>query len=160
MGTGVSAMKASRLRVWRQAYLVAPIGTIAWLFLWGTYTASSGPFVDRSAATNIAIATAVCGVLISYVCGVLLLPVYVLFEACSWRGWKIYVPTGAAAGLLALALAGRFLPGLLTGWGGTEPVHPSQVVLWGGCGALSAAVFSIRIAREQSDGMTSLTLDQ
>ena len=152
-------MKPLRLRVWRQAYLVAPVGTIAWLLFWGTYATKSGLLIDSSAATNIAIAVVVSGVLISYVCGLLLLPVYVLFEAYAWRGWKIYVPTGAAAGLLALALAGRFLPGLLTGWGGAEPVHLSHVVLWGGCGALSAAVFSLQVARTQPEGMTSLTLD-
>jgi hypothetical protein len=144
-------METSRLRGWRQAYLAAPLGTVGWLLLWGTYAFGNAPLVDRSAATNIAIAAVAGGVLVSYVCGVVLLPVYILFEAQAWRGWKIYVPTGAAAGLLALAVAGRFLPGLLTGWGGAEPLHPSLIVLWAGCGALSAAVFSIRIAHEQPE---------
>ena len=155
----MNGVKAPRLRVWRQAYLMAPVGTIAWLLLWGTYAFRTGPPVDRSAATNLAIATVAFGILVSYVCGVLLLPIFVLFEAYAWRGWKIYVPTGAAAGVLGLALAGRLLPGLLTGWGGAEPLHLSQIVLWAGCGALSAAVFSVRIARDQPEGMTSLSLD-
>ena len=70
-------------------------------------------------------------VTIAYVTGLLLLPVWWLFERAGWRGWRYYVPAAAIAGFWSSYLG--FGPD--ASW----QTHAAFVL----CGAACAVVFSI-----------------
>ena len=126
------------LREWWRAYLVSPLGTVGGV---AVYTIVSVVGDRQLALSEIGAAfgyMAVIGVAISYFVGVLLLPVFLMFEAFGWRGWKVYVPTGLVAGLLVTVQ-------ILIAGAGTS--SPQAFVLCATCGALCAWVFSVRMAQ-------------
>ena len=75
------------------AYLVAPIGALSVL----TAVAVIAIIVDESSRSWFIVLT---GVLIAYVVGLLLLPLWWVFDKQGWRGWRYYVPTAAIAGFI------------------------------------------------------------
>jgi hypothetical protein len=87
----------------------------------------------------------------AYLAGLVLLPVYFLFERLGWRGWRVYVPTAVAAGIvLPIGVgAARFLWEVrsiaATGSGGIGAVSVGTPFLLLGAigGGLSGVVFSI-----------------
>ena len=81
----------------------------------------------------------VIGVGISYFVGLLPLPVFFVFEAFGWRGWRVYVPTGFVAGLLVTVQIG-----------GAGTSSPQAFVLCATCGALCAGVYSARMSQAQT----------
>ena len=125
-----------QLRGWWYAYLVSPLGTVVGvvaviLFLFSTNLRASLTMASLEAASF----AVVMGVIISYFVGLLLLPVYLIFEKFHWRGWQAYLPSGLAAGVLFSV--------------GDGPPYFSRpltyYVLCGLCGTLCAGVFSMRL---------------
>jgi hypothetical protein len=75
---------------------------------------------------------------IAYVIGLILLPVWWLFERQGWRGWRCYVPTAAGAGFLTSYL----------GMGGPDASWQTHLA----CllsGAACAVIFSIVLSPGQ-----------
>jgi hypothetical protein len=125
------------LEKWWHGYVVSPLGAVAGVMLLAITMAVGGPMPSRGLGDILsAIPIAAMGVLISYFVGLMLLPVFVVLEACDWRGGRVYVTTGLAAGLLT---------GLLMG-GPAQAYHVPNFALCGLCGALCAVVFAIRVA--------------
>lgn len=126
------------LREWWGAYLVSPLGTVAGVAVYTIVSVVGDPHLALGEIGAAFGYMALIAVAISYFVGVLLLPVYLMFEAFGWRGWKIYVPTGLVAGLLVTVQ-------ILIAGAGTS--SPQAFVLCATCGALCAWVFSVRVAQ-------------
>jgi hypothetical protein len=87
--------------VWR-AYVAAPLGAVAFaVFLSVLNTAQSGPLSVPERLVDSLKLYVSFALIVSYPCGLLLLPIYFVFERLGWRGPKYYVPTAAFAGLVA-----------------------------------------------------------
>lgn len=128
-----------RLREWWGAYLLSPLATIAGVALYVAVSVLSVPPFALSTLGATFGYMAVVGVGISYLVGLLLLPLFLVFEAFGWRGWRVYVPTGLVAGLLVTIQIG-----------GADTRAPHAFVLCATCGALCAWVFSVRMSRAQT----------
>ena len=74
---------------------------------------------------------------ISYVAGLFLLPVYWVFEGFGWRGWRSYVPTAAVAGLVT---------GLVMVYGDPSSPPWTYYAMFSASGASCAAIFSMILA--------------
>jgi hypothetical protein len=74
-------------------------------------------------------------VVFAYFIGLLLLPVYRVFEKAGWRDWRYYVPTGTGAGLVTMSAFSR----------GTETAWDAYLVC-GLSGMSCATVFSIALS--------------
>src|SRR6476469_3047249 len=88
------------------AYLISP---------WGAALPMLGPDLVALAVGPFPVAIIARWVMLTvawaYAAGLVLLPAYFLFEHLGWRGWRAYVPTAIAAGIvLPLCLeAAQFL---------------------------------------------------
>ena len=75
-------------------------------------------------------------VLYAYVVGVLLLPVFLVYERLRWRGAHFYVPTAVLAGLLTIGVVQP---------PESRAAGPAVLVLGALCGLGSGIVFSVRL---------------
>ena|SRR6476660_7243638 len=118
--------------------VIAPVGTgVAGLL----FFVVSFAFDPNSTVTVHNIETALgivfAMILTSYLVGLLLLPVFLLFERLHWRGWRVYVPTASLAGVVTASL---------TEEGARWDAHLAAVSAIGAvCGALCGAVFAKRL---------------
>ena len=117
------------------AYLSAPLGAVALIAIlaFTRFVIDPGPD-PLDTALGPASGFIAMAVIIAYVSGLFLLPVLLLFEIISWRGWRYYVPTAAVAGLVA-ALVMAYPQPLSSPW--------TYYVLFSSSGASCAVVFSL-----------------
>jgi hypothetical protein len=117
------------------AYLTAPLGAVVLLAILAFmgFVINPGPN-PLETALGVTSGFIVMAVIISYVSGLFLLPVLLLFEIVGWCGWRYYVPTAAVGGLVA-ALVMAYPEPLSSPW--------TYYVLFSSSGASCAVVFSI-----------------
>ena len=116
------------LRKWWHGYIVSPWASLAGVALCWIVGIARAPGPALNSIGEF-FSVALMGVFIAYVWGLLLLPLVVVFEQRDLRGWRVYVVTGLAAGLLTAA-------------GGSR----RYLVLCGLCGVFCAGVFAMRVA--------------
>lgn len=133
------------------AYLISPWGAALVPLLWfGLFLVADGSvpmeLVTREVTRTVEWA---------YVAGLVLVPVYFLFEYFGWHGWRVYVPTAIAAGIVLPMWVGaaRVLWEVrsiaATGSGGIGAVSSGcSLELLGALGAgLSGVIFSLVMRR-------------
>ena len=87
------------LRTWFRAYCRAPIGAVVAMLSFSLVNGGIdfSPSVNKLRGIGGMLAVAL---IVAYTVGLLLLPMYLLFERWGWRGWSTYVPTAVVAGAL------------------------------------------------------------
>ena len=81
---------------WLRAYLLAPFGAALGTLLWGAAIGGIDP--AEPSVMRFLIGILAIAVLCAYVVGVLLLPVFLLYEWLRWRGARFDAPTAVLAG--------------------------------------------------------------
>jgi len=130
------------------AFLISPWGAaLAILRFYAVDLAAGLPF-------DIAARGFMLTLLWAYLAGLVLLPVYFLFERLGWRGWRVYVPTAVAAGIvlpLCVEAAGRYVATTGSGGIGAESSGPPFSLLGATCGGLGGVVFSIVLGKPNAN---------
>lgn len=130
-GVGHDIEHVLRLRSWLCGYLVAPAGTIAVMtgvtfFL--VLTGSRRP-VD---AIRDFFEVAPLAILIAYIVGAALFPVFLILEWERWTRWTAYVPTAGIAGVVTgLVIRGE--------------VDVAACAFTVACGTCSGVIFSMQV---------------
>jgi hypothetical protein len=122
------------VRPWLRAYVRAPFGAVLGTLLWGAALGAIDP--AQPSVMWLLLAILAIAVLCAYVVGVLLLPVFLVYERLRWRGAHFYVPTAVLAGLLTI---GVIQPPE------SRAAGPAALVLGALCGLGSGIVFSVRL---------------
>jgi len=119
------------VRPWLRAYLRAPFGAVLGTLLWGAALGAIDP--AQPSLMGVLVAILAMTVLCAYVVGVLLLPVFLVYERLRWRGARFYVPTAVLAGLVIM--------------GAWQPMasRAGELALGALCGLGSGIVFSVRL---------------
>ena len=123
------------------AYLIAPLGVAV-----VTLPVSAIDFFTREKAPPSfqPASMVVTGVVIAYVVGLLLLPLFAVFARLRWLGLRYYLPAAVViSGVLAAPYVSR------------SPSPALVFLLFVACGAASAAVFSVVLATAQRDASRS-----
>ena len=133
-----SARFLDQLRRWWSGLVVGPLGTSVAGVL---FSIASFAFDPNSKVTventETTLRFVFLIVLMSYLVGFLLLPVFLLFERFHWRGWRVYVPTASLAGVVTASLTEE-----AARW----DAHAAAVTAFCAvCGALCGAVFAKRL---------------
>ena len=102
--------------------------------MWGAAIGAIDP-AQPSAMSFLLVILAIA-VLYAYVVGVLLLPVFLVYERLRWRGARFYVPTAVLAGVLSMGVVTPPESGM---------AGPRGLALGALCGLGSGIVFSVRL---------------
>jgi hypothetical protein len=105
------------------AYAIAPAGALVVAAIFRVVD----PIVTGEPIRGTSIMTV--AMVVAYVIGLLMLPLWWLFTKLGWRGWRFYVPTGALAGLVIASVP--------------MEIESAWYVLCSAAGLLCATVFSL-----------------